>query len=954
MTHFFEKKDPWGHGLAVWVLAAMVFILPLSWQALKGLHLENDVENWLPDDDDKAIALNWYRSHFDQEENLILTWPGSSIDDPRIKLFQQELEPIVDADGVPRGGSPYVSSINTPREALDRMLKQKVDEEEAIRRLTGTLIGRGPLRVRFTEAGRRRPSQTISELEAMALRELGIELRISEPFYESLPELSNEQYTRLEEIEAREDAARDPDDEPFDVVIEIPKHDVAVSWGGIDHTPEAVQKFEALALGLHSPVTEKLPQGEPLIEDCFFAVGTPVAVIVTLSDAGLEDKGSMLRAIRAAAARSGISDADLRIGGRTVANYQLNAEVAKAAWNRDYPIWQLHRRSPMFLSATVSVLLAFAMLRSLRLTLLVLASSYYTIFVTVSIVPVTGGSLNMVLVVMPSLLMVLTISAAIHLSNYWKHAVARDSATAVVEAVRTAAKPCALASFTTAIGLLSLASSPLAPVRDFGIYSAVGCIISLLVVLYGLPAMLQLWPRNSAQVTNLDSRPWHKLGHFLSHHATLTACLFIGVGIVCSAGLRYFHTETKAIRYFPDNSRVVQDYRAIEENLTGIVAFDCIIKFDAAARDRLTFLERMELVRQVENEMSRHPEVQGTISLAAFMPVAEIPAANAGFRQKGLFNRRSNEIESRIKEGEVGRASRRFISFAIPEGAEPVLNGKHQYAHSTPEDELWRITAQVSIMSDLNYETLTSDINGLTQSVLKMQPGTDHRVTGMTQIFLATQQAVLNSLIESFSYAFIVIAIVMMAVVKDVLSGLITMIPNILPVSVVFGLISWYGLPVDIGTMITASVALGIAVDGTLHLLTWFRNGLRDGLSRKDAVANALGHCGPAMWQTSLAIGVGMLMLYWAELLLVSRFGWLMSALIFSALLGDIILLPALLGGVLGKLIEKKVKRDLAATPTPPAESDADESSHPVREPHLQTFTQAPGQILRKDPGGTA
>jgi uncharacterized protein len=138
----------------------------------------------------------------------------------------------------------------------------------------------------------------------------------------------------------------------------------------------------------------------------------------------------------------------------------------------------------------------------------------------------------------------------------------------------------------------------------------------------------------------------------------------------------------------------------------------------------------------------------------------------------------------------------------------------------------------------------------------------------------------------------------------------ITMLPNLLPVGVVFGLISWGGIPVDIGTMITASVALGIAIDGTLHLLTWFRDGLRRGMSREDAIALGLAHCGPAMWQTSAAIGLGLLMLITAELLLISRFGWLMAALIGAALLADIVFLPALLSGPLGTLIARNTPAD--------------------------------------------
>ena len=108
-----------------------------------------------------------------------------------------------------------------------------------------------------------------------------------------------------------------------------------------------------------------------------------------------------------------------------------------------------------------------------------------------------------------------------------------------------------------------------------------------------------------------------------------------------------------------------------------------------------------------------------------------------------------------------------------------------------------------------------------------------------------------------------------------------------------------------------------MAVDGTLHVVTGFLEGLARGLSRDDAVAATLGRCGPALWQTSLAIGVGLLMLYPAELLLVSRFGWLMAALIGTAFVADAVLLSALLAGPLGLVLEHAMQlrsSDVAST----------------------------------------
>lgn len=206
-------------------------------------------------------------------------------------------------------------------------------------------------------------------------------------------------------------------------------------------------------------------------------------------------------------------------------------------------------------------------------------------------------------------------------------------------------------------------------------------------------------------------------------------------------------------------------------------------------------------------------------------------------------------------------------------------------------------------MTDVDYAVLLDEISEIVQEETLNHTGANYVVTGMVPLFLETQRAVLTSLIQSFILAFVVIGIVISRVLKSTKAGLATMLPNVLPISTVFGAISWFNIKVDIGTMITASVALGIAVDGTLHLLTWFREGLRRGMRQDDAVTSALSHCGPALFQTSVAVGIGLAVLMPAELTLISRFGWLMAAMIVTALFADLVLLPAMLAGWLGKVI---------------------------------------------------
>ena len=128
------------------------------------------------------------------------------------------------------------------------------------------------------------------------------------------------------------------------------------------------------------------------------------------------------------------------------------------------------------------------------------------------------------------------------------------------------------------------------------------------------------------------------------------------------------------------------------------------------------------------------------------------------------------------------------------------------------------------------------------------------------------------------------------------------MLPNLFPAVVTFGLMGLLAMPVDIGAMMTASVALGIAVDDTLHFLTWFRRRMAQTSDRRDAVEFAFRHCAAPMLQTSIVCGCGLLVFAISPFVPIAKFSWLMAFLLLLAIAGDLILLPALLVSPLGKL----------------------------------------------------
>ena len=130
---------------------------------------------------------------------------------------------------------------------------------------------------------------------------------------------------------------------------------------------------------------------------------------------------------------------------------------------------------------------------------------------------------------------------------------------------------------------------------------------------------------------------------------------------------------------------------------------------------------------------------------------------------------------------------------------------------------------------------------------------------------------------------------------RSIVTGLLSMLPNIFPIVVVFGIMGWMDIPLDIGAVMTASVALGIAIDDTLHFLSWFRREKGLNQSSEQAVRSAMKHCGRAMIHTTFICGLGLLVFAFSDFIPTQRFAWMMLALLTTALIGDLLFLPAML-----------------------------------------------------------
>jgi predicted RND superfamily exporter protein len=159
----------------------------------------------------------------------------------------------------------------------------------------------------------------------------------------------------------------------------------------------------------------------------------------------------------------------------------------------------------------------------------------------------------------------------------------------------------------------------------------------------------------------------------------------------------------------------------------------------------------------------------------------------------------------------------------------------------------------------------------------------------------------------------------MWLVCRSIAGGSVVMLPNVLPVLVVFGGMGWLGIAVDIGSMMSASIALGVAVDDTIHFLTWYREDLKKLGDRKAAIVAAYGRSGPPTLQAALISGLSLSVFAFSTFTPTQRLGWLMMTILVCGVIAELVMMPAILAGPLGKAFPVRRPPTPAHVPVPHA-----------------------------------
>lgn len=588
--------------------------------------------------------------------------------------------------------------------------------------------------------------------------------------------------------------------------------------------------------------------------------GTRELIFAESTEYGFRNRGEVYSQVIEKVTQQFKNEYDIKVIGPGYVGVMADRETQKT----------LKRVTPFTL--LLSGLLAFILLRDPKITAIVLLVSGVAAALPIAIVHYSGATLSHLLVVVPSLAQLLALSNSIHLIQYYSEALDSPSeeGDAWWIALRNGWAPTTAASLTTVIGFLSLQVSSLPVVRDFSLYGSIAVIGSTVLVLTMIPAGLILLNPTPSGKDWIRNQIIPRLDRAVSARKALFYLPLLLLFVLAFFGLGRLRTEIRTEEFFPEKSELRQNMTWFKQEFGELQACQLMGRFP----DSVSFSDQWKSVCQLGNTLRKLESECKVVP-----PVSE-------------------ELFARVKALQGEEVAMDWLR-------EKVVS-EEMYEKSEGED-YWRITLYHEPVADISDSPFHQELEQVIKIAEEQANAAQWSITGTYHLFADAQRILMTELMKTFMLAFVLITPCVILFLRSFSYGLVAIIGNVFPVVVFFGMIGFFGVRVDIATMIIASIALGIAIDDTIHYLTWLARSKSTGKEDvQSRVSFAYRRAGAAILKTTLIISVGMLAFLLSEFGPSRRFAIFTSLVLVLAAVGDLILLPALIAGPLARFFRNR------------------------------------------------
>ncbi len=545
------------------------------------------------------------------------------------------------------------------------------------------------------------------------------------------------------------------------------------------------------------------------------------------------------------------------------------------------------------LTIGLCLLIMFRRLSGVLLPLLVVA---LTLVATLGTMARLGVQFKVPTIILPSFLLAVGVGASVHVLALVYHRLRLGDAKeeALVYALSHSGLAIVMTSLTTAAGLASFAAAKVAPIADLGIFSAVGVLISLFYTIVLVPTLLAIFPLKKKETGPDSGGTSTRFDRFLDWVTSVTTTYpkLIGtvsllVVLVASTGIFRLNFSHNLLAWLQEDLPVRVATEVIDSNLRGSVALEMVV--DTGTENGLYDRQVLDTLDRLGRELE-------------------------AYSMDSLFIGKVISVTTILKEIHKALNENRSEMYRIPEN-QALIPQEFLLFENSGSDDLQdfvdsrfsraRVTIKVPWRDALAYVPFIREIESRFRDAFadvridgrQIQVST----TGIMSLFARILYATMYSAAQSYGIAIVVITLLMILLIGDLRLGLVAMLPNISPILVVMGIMGWFAIPLDMFTMLVASIAIGLAVDDTIHFIYNFKRYYRETGDVRQAVGNTLHTAGRAMLTTSIVLSIGFFIFMFASMHNVFNFGMLVGIAIVIALLADFFLAPALMALVVKK-----------------------------------------------------
>jgi predicted RND superfamily exporter protein len=587
--------------------------------------------------------------------------------------------------------------------------------------------------------------------------------------------------------------------------------------------------------------------------------------------------------------REALTDALLAAGKKFEDKTNITLHYAGLPFIRTVVANQVKREMNIFLYASILItgVIMFLFFRSFRAVIFSMIIIGIVVVWTMGTLALFKYKITLLTGLIPPVIVTIGITNAIYLLNKYHLEFARtkDKLAAIQAVVLKMGLATFLTNLTVAIGFLTLLSTDILILREFGIVAGINIMALFLVSLVMIPSIFSWLPTPSPKhLRHLDFKIMggflHLVDGMVHRHRTLIYVVAMVLAGLSIYGITRLHSVSFMVDGIPEESVIKKDLKFFEDNFSGMMPLEIVVEFKTKKRRPVLEIKNMQKVEAFESFLDSITVVSKPISVLSLIKAARQAFYNNNPDRYALPTKQESGYILRYMKGQ-NDSSGLFKSFVDSTFSK------------------MRISSQIADIGSAKMDSLVHDVIEPRMAQIFVSTEKDSiqtTITGSTKIFIKGSKFLIENLKESLLLAFLLITLSMAILFANVRMIIISLVPNLLALMITAGLMGFFDIPLNASTALIFSITFGISVDNTIRFLAKYRQEiLSNNFFIAKAVSDSILETGKSIMYTSIVLFAGFIIFAFSDFGGTIALGTLTSTTLVISMFTNLILLPALI-----------------------------------------------------------